>query len=264
MTTELLELAQSFIEQTGRERRVRVLGAAFLRTLQRMGFRYFACVSHVDPTRPPAGAVMLHNYPSAWTLEYSERRWHEIDPIQMHAERSLVPFFWDSGEFQSGVTGAQQAILSRAADHGIVQGYTVPIHSPWEPAVPRGSCSVVPACATIDRRTYVAVQAMSTHLYAAATRHGERASPRRPPRTLSPRERQCLVLAAQGKSDWAIGQILNISEHSVHHTIEKAKRKLGVSTRVQAIVEAMRSRQICLLDAAGARDGIHDDKLDQI
>jgi len=61
---------------------------------------------------------------------------------------------------------------------------------------------------------------------------------------LSARERQCLGLAAEGKSDWAISQILNISEHTVHKHIEAAKRRLGVATRVQAIVWAAQHREI--------------------
>jgi DNA-binding CsgD family transcriptional regulator len=62
------------------------------------------------------------------------------------------------------------------------------------------------------------------------------------------RERQCLELAAQGKSDWVAGRILGISERTVHNHIEHAKRRLGVATRVQAIVHALVSRQIAFGD----------------
>jgi DNA-binding CsgD family transcriptional regulator len=68
--------------------------------------------------------------------------------------------------------------------------------------------------------------------------------------TLSLRERQCLELAAQGKSNWAIGQILQISQHTVHRHVESAKHRLGVATRVQAIVRAFQSHQIFVGDPA--------------
>lgn len=53
---------------------------------------------------------------------------------------------------------------------------------------------------------------------------------------LSPRERDCLVFVAQGKSDWEIGMILGVSKTTAHTHIENAKRKLDCRTRAQAVV----------------------------
>jgi DNA-binding CsgD family transcriptional regulator len=57
---------------------------------------------------------------------------------------------------------------------------------------------------------------------------------------VTPRETEILSWVAAGKSDWAIGQILRISGKTVNFHVENAKRKLGVGTRVQAAVVAMR------------------------
>jgi DNA-binding CsgD family transcriptional regulator len=54
------------------------------------------------------------------------------------------------------------------------------------------------------------------------------------------RESEILVWVAAGKSDWAIGQILRISRKTVNFHVENAKRKLGVGTRVQAVLVALR------------------------
>jgi DNA-binding CsgD family transcriptional regulator len=54
------------------------------------------------------------------------------------------------------------------------------------------------------------------------------------------REMQILGWVAAGKSDWAIGRILNISDKTVNFHIENAKRKLGVGTRLEAVVVALR------------------------
>jgi DNA-binding CsgD family transcriptional regulator len=54
------------------------------------------------------------------------------------------------------------------------------------------------------------------------------------------RESQILNWVAAGKSDWAIGRILRISRKTVNFHVENAKRKLGVSTRTQAVIAAMR------------------------
>jgi len=72
------------------------------------------------------------------------------------------------------------------------------------------------------------------------------------PRTrLSKRERECLLLAAQGKSDWAIAELLGLSERTAHHAIERAKHKYGVSTRVQAIVHAIAAGEFSAADTIG-------------
>jgi DNA-binding CsgD family transcriptional regulator len=51
---------------------------------------------------------------------------------------------------------------------------------------------------------------------------------------LTPREREVVHWLAQGKSNWAIGQILGCSEETVKKHLQRAYRKLGVETRMEA------------------------------
>jgi DNA-binding CsgD family transcriptional regulator len=67
---------------------------------------------------------------------------------------------------------------------------------------------------------------------------------RRPQVDLTPRQQEALHWAAQGKSDWEIGEILMISDQTVHRHIENAKRKYGVATRQQAVLEAIKDKKI--------------------
>jgi DNA-binding CsgD family transcriptional regulator len=57
---------------------------------------------------------------------------------------------------------------------------------------------------------------------------------------MTARESEVLGWVAVGKSDWAIGRILNISGKTVNFHVENAKRKLGVGTRIQAVIVALR------------------------
>lgn len=57
---------------------------------------------------------------------------------------------------------------------------------------------------------------------------------------LSAREVECLQWVGAGKSDWDISVILAISEKSVNAYVERAKHKLGVTSRAQALVMALR------------------------
>lgn len=56
---------------------------------------------------------------------------------------------------------------------------------------------------------------------------------RRP--SLSPREEQCFQLVAHGKSNWDIGQLLNISEETAAFHVKNVLKKFNVSTRMQAV-----------------------------
>jgi len=236
------DLAQSLIEQCRRGAGTD-LAAVLQRTLEALGFRYFACCSHVDPLRPPPGAVMLHTYPRAWARTFHDRGLYDIDPVFRYANGTLLPFFWDDTVMRDELTATQRGFLEEANRLGIAHGYTVPIHTPYAMRAFRASCSVVPDSRAVAASSYDAVQLLACFVYEAASRAAQAAGGA-PVRRLSPRERQCLELAAQGKSDWETSVILGLSESTVHCHIERAKRRLGVATRVQAILHALHSGQI--------------------
>jgi DNA-binding CsgD family transcriptional regulator len=56
---------------------------------------------------------------------------------------------------------------------------------------------------------------------------------------LTPREREVLNWTREGKSAWAVGQILAMSEHTVNFHLRNVMRKLNVSGKHMAILRAM-------------------------
>jgi DNA-binding CsgD family transcriptional regulator len=169
-----------------------------------------------------------------------------VDPVFHHAAHTLLPFSWDDEDFRATLTTAQSDILLTAKGHGIVHGYTVPIHRPYATAA---SCSVVPDSEEIHPASRGAVHIMAAFMYEAIFRNLANTTVLGRNRLrLSNRERQCLELAAQGKSDWEIATIMGIAERTVHAHIEGAKRRLGVTTRVQAIVQSLFEHQLSFDD----------------
>lgn len=59
--------------------------------------------------------------------------------------------------------------------------------------------------------------------------------------TLTKREKDVLCWAAEGKTAWEIGAILSISERTVKFHLSNIYRKLGVHTRAQALMTAIRN-----------------------
>jgi LuxR family quorum-sensing system transcriptional regulator CciR len=230
------------------------LSAKFHETVQALGFRYFACCSHVDPFHPPPDAVMMHNYPRGWMRTYSEEKLYEIDPILKHAEANPRPFFWHTIVQADSLTKRQQIMLAEAAGYGLTNGYTVPFRLSWVPGTLRASCTVIPDNATVDPRNYLAIEVASTYLYfCESRRHAPWLSAVRV--ELTRRERECLALVGQGKGDWTIGRMLGLGESTVHYHIEQLKRRLRVATRSQAVVQALMSGQISFGDVTRRLDG---------
>jgi DNA-binding CsgD family transcriptional regulator len=244
------EIAEAFIEQHARGASLPQLKKAFESALLELGIRHFACCSHVDPLNPRHAGLVFQTYPGDWVRYFSESGRYRIDPVFRYADERMVPFSWDDPAFRAGLTPLQLGILTEAEGRGLGHGYTVPIHPPGGQMA---SCSVVPDSGVIDRGAYQAVFMMACFMFDAMLRGvvRERCSGTRPLQ-FSERERQCLELAAQGKDDWSIGSLLRISERTAHNHIERAKRRLGVCTRVQVIVQALSDGQISFGDVIKA------------
>lgn len=246
------DVIQSFIEFGETHSGVESLTEEFQKAIEALGFRYFACCSHVDPLNPPPDAIMLHNYPPAWAKTYSEARLFEFDPVLKYAESTLVPFFWDKTFRAYPLTQPQKRLLAEASRYGIAHGYTAPIHLSWLPGILRASCSVIPAQKRIDRGKYIATELLATYLYIFVTRTRIR-MPDVTPKELTSRERQCLALVAQGKADWAIARLLGLSESTVHYHIERVKQRLHVTTRMQAVILSFVNGQLSVGDVIRQR-----------
>lgn len=247
------DLAQSVVECGERGEPIEKLAAAFQRAIEGLGFHYFACCSRTDPLNPAPGAVMLHNYPAAWVTAFSQAKLHKIDPVLLYADRSPAPFHWNAPEFLVGLKSEPRKILGAAGTLGLNGGYTTPIRPSWLPGALRASCSLVPDTGSLDQHTYEVVEQLAIYLYAAAMRlqtpvSGNVAAPV----VLSPRERQCLELAAHGSSDWESSQTLMISESTVRTFIERAMERIGVTTRAHAAAYALMTRQISFGDVVRA------------
>lgn len=229
------------------------LTAEILKTVEALGFRHFACCSQVDPFHPPRDAVMLHNYPRGWVRTFSEAKLYEIDPVLLRARSNPFPFYWDTAFPSGSLTKSQRIILADAAGYGLAHGFTVPVTMSWHPGVLRGSCSVVPDSGRLDAASYLAIEALAKYFFLIACRaHAPWLAP--PGVELTHRERQCLALVAQGKSDRNIGRALGMAECTAHHHVEHAKRRLLATTRPQAVARAFMTGQLTSADLARQGD----------
>ena len=205
-----------------------------------LGFDYFAMVHHVDVVAPDV--IDLLNYPSSWQEMIAERKYASDDPVLVACQFTNVGFRWSDVPDMIAMTPRQKEILRGARDAGIGDGFTVPVHIPGEYA---GSCSfgmrlgkafednAMPAAQFVGCFGFEAARKLIRY---AALEAGKTVAPLP---QLTQRQLDCLLLAAEGKSDWHTAQLLGIASDTVHQHIEEAKRRYGVATRLQLVVRAL-------------------------
>ncbi len=233
------QIAMDFIEAAKQVDSHDRLGALFHAAARKLGFSHYACVSCLAFDQLPEDAVFLAHYPDDWTQHYLEKKYDRIDRILQVSLGSSMPFNWDHDQVVHGRSGAQQRFFDEAEDAGIVYGVTVPIHVVG--AYP-GAVNIVGEYHHNDPAVEHALHLMSVYMHDRAVKLGRKQQGKRMIRQdLTPRELECLKWVAAGKTDWEISCVLTIAERTVHAHIENAKRKLGVHTRLQAVVKAFLS-----------------------
>lgn len=185
---------------------------------------------------PPDVAVdvLLDCRDEAWRRGYARAGGPAADPFLLAAASRSEPFTW-SDLVAVAPDVARHPIFGLARENGRGDGLVVPL------AGLDGSVTALIATGgdvqlTEDNRRTIVVAAAVTYQRLLALK---RARPVQREARLSPRETEVLHWITAGKSDWQIGQILNISPKTANYHAENVKRKLGVATRMQAVVATM-------------------------
>jgi LuxR family transcriptional activator of conjugal transfer of Ti plasmids len=198
-----------------------------------------SCFAYLSlPSRRGGTPELISTYPVKWTDHYLLESYERVDPVIVKALATPEPFEWGQEFPSTRLTKPQRALLDEAAHFGIRCGFTVPIHDP------RGPIAAVTFAADERRATFQrcieqhrhVLQLMAMYFHAQARL---RLTPNRVVDgvALSPRELECLEWAAQGKSAWEIGRLLNISRRTAAFHLDNAKTKFGVRTICQAVAK---------------------------
>jgi LuxR family transcriptional regulator, quorum-sensing system regulator CciR len=209
-----------------------------------LGFRYFALIDHVD-VRGSEAAIRIHNYPAAWAEWFDEQSLGTTDPVHRASNITSVGFAWSNLARMIPLTDEDRRVLERARGHGIGDGFTVPAHVPGEA---HGSCSF--ACAPGElfcEDRLPLLQLVGAFAFEAARSMRRRRFTQAPVR-LTDRQRECVMWAARGKSDWEIAHILGISHDTVIEHLRHARERYGVGKRTLVAIHALFDGTIGFVD----------------
>ena len=207
-------------------------------------FDHFALIQRLSQ-RNSTGPIQLTDYPRDWIECMLRNEFFVHDPVLMASERSVAAFAWDELDEIITMTPHHVRFMDAARSQGLGDGFTVPIHVPGEAA---GLCSfVVARSRPLPRGALPAMQYVACFAFEAARRLARRPLPGQRPR-LTQRQLECVVLAARGKSNWVVGELLGLSQQTVHKYIEEAKRRYGVSSRTELVVRALFDGELSFRD----------------
>jgi len=228
-----------FAEKVRNTPHLEAFSACLAATFDQLGFQQHAYVAFVPKSEP----VIIDNYPAAYHEHFIENDYVYIDPVLMGTKRSLLPFKW-SKESQIfcdklPLSPQQKRILEEGSSFGINRGIAIPIH------LVRGSFGVLVANSDAPERELDLLwreKALELQLYALHIHEAYQEiafSELKNDFGISPRERECLQLLAVGKDLWDVSDALSLSTETVRNYLRSARKKLGVTNTMHAVVKAM-------------------------
>lgn len=209
---------------------------AIVKQLGFEGFLYLTLIGKVEPGIDPETFVLSSYHPD-FVKQYQSRHCYRMDPTAKYIRQHQVPTSWGAHSF----TGAQAAAMYRKAiKYGVCSGATFPVTPPVVTVAGFGYATSKPYSEALpiimDRMPHG--QFLAMHVHQAITRLLNLIeSPEA--HTITPREKACLNLAAQGLRDSEIADMLGISSHTVLFHLGNARHKLQADNRAQMIARAM-------------------------
>lgn len=181
--------------------------------------------------------------PKEWVSEYDQKSYIEIDPRVTLTWGRASPLLWDAATFpRSGPVGR---FLKHAARYGIRSGVTITFSDTRHARIGVGFNSPISPVST-ERELEIgahlgAMMVLATRFHdlfmANVVVRG--VPPAQQGAPLSPRERQCLRLAAYGMTSPDIGLKLGITERTANFHFSNIISKLDALNRQEAIAKAI-------------------------
>lgn len=180
-----------------------------------------------------ANAILIE-WPAEWLERYLSKGYLFVDPTVRRLMSDSRPFLWSELDPGWQDDPAANQLMNEASDFGLKRGITVPLVT--LDGMAGFSLSGEKVDIPPDRREMIALLGSYAVMHSLRPRILSRLGGP----VLSQRERDALQWAAEGKTEWEIGTILGVSEHTAEKFLRIARAKLGAANRTHAVAEAIR------------------------
>jgi DNA-binding CsgD family transcriptional regulator len=209
-----------------------------LRFAKRLGFDLASAMTVLDQADGPTKFVTVDNMPAGYDeLASDPARWPR-DPVGQHCKRQAVPIVWGQHTYLRSGAGD---LWEEQAPHGYRNGIAVAVHLPRgrhllvgvdrDQPLPQDPVEVSRMTAELCMFT-VHAQDVALRLFGGAQEHSDH-------RPLSNRELEVLRWTKDGHTALQVGDRLGITERTVHMHSRHAIKKLGCTSKHQAVLRAL-------------------------
>ena len=209
--------------------------------VKELGFDSFMYGMSADPnpTRRDTRSFVWTTLPREWVRLYGEKGYIEVDPLVTKTYNRNLPLVWDAAEFRKDP--ACRDFLTDAARYGVCSGVAISFRDPDHGRVLVAINSKITPIDEARRQSItkqlgeLVLLSMSFHDFFMAHLVDYEPSLMVRVAPLSPREAQCLEMAANGMTSVDIALKLGIKPRTANYHFGKIVDKLGVLNRKEAI-----------------------------
>ena len=231
---------ENFVEECRQAGTVEELKGTLSRLFADEGYQNFGIVGLIG--RDKIGEIQLTNFPPGVTDAYRDERWDRADPLLPVALHSTRPVVWEHVWEHSDLSKDQVAVVEGFKHLGMCKGITFPLYDIGGPR----HVMAVSTCHydADDVHNFSLLQAFCTQAWSSYLELAGDVT--KSAAILSTREIEILNWMKEGKSNWDIAEILNLSIKTVEYHVSNVLKKLGAPNRITAVVTALRHGMIQL------------------
>ena len=210
-------------------------------TLSSIGFPVWAYQTYEEGFLSEDKPVIVHNYPEEWINYYMANNCLDIDPVVAATKKSITPFKWSDVTVTAPSNKEIEIYQNTARDFKMNEGVCIPIvggnnrQSLLSISINENEADF--QFITEKFRDSILAISFAFHSIAKDLLKDQGLEVKR--EDLTPREKECLLWTAKGKSCWEISVIMNISERTVLYHLANAKEKFGVTSKYHLMAIAI-------------------------
>ena len=237
--TAVIGSFEDYVEKANAASSVEELFAAYLKAIGRHGLdrALFALITDHKDIGKSAGIGVVHNFPQDWMSHYFEKGYERIDPVPIYGASQSGAYRWDDVPQRMELTRKQKTCLDLGIEAGLNHGVATYLRGV------RNQVAGVSLASSEKKDAFDGkidlITAYSNHFYAKYRLMHDIRDPDPVNFFLTAREKEILEWAAEGKTDFEIGMIMNISSYTVDFHMRNIMRKSNAHSRVTAVVKAL-------------------------
>lgn len=204
-------------------------------------FGYDRVVYSLMTDHPSLGLSRQHglvsSYPQHFVDYYNKVGYMDHDPVAQELVKTLKPFFWDDLLQEKKISDLSAQVMNEAGESGLHNGLAFSMPGKYGEVTAFGLARTdQDMTKTKDYSLLASIHLLSIYFHETFRQMHKSETQA----DLTPREKEILQWASEGKSDDVISDILNISQNTIRFHWKNIFEKLDANGRVFAVTKALR------------------------